>query len=201
MKLARFVVGAITSAAIWVGTWIGTGYVVGGAIRDGGGSGVTLLAAIVEAVALALLSVVFRPAILTTAMVWLSQRCGERAPVTKARPADADIAAGRPAGSREAGGGGAVMDMNEYALEVLARERMGELRAEANRSHQRRALRPPSRPLRIVLGRALIRMGRRLQGLRRPSLPDRRAWPGGPGFHRPERHGRMRPAQTGRKAS
>jgi hypothetical protein len=73
------------------------------------------------------------------------------------------------------------MDMNEFALEILARNRIAELRAEAERSHQRRAVRPRSRPFRIVLGHALIWMGRRLQGVRGPSLTDRRGSPRRPG--------------------
>ena len=66
------------------------------------------------------------------------------------------------------------MDMNEYGLEILARERIAELRAEAERSHQGRVVWLRSHPLRIVLGQALIRMGRSLQGVSGPPLTDRR---------------------------
>jgi hypothetical protein len=62
------------------------------------------------------------------------------------------------------------MDMNEYALEVLVRDRLAELRAEGERSNRLRAARPASRPLRIALGHALIRMGYHLRGVRRHSL-------------------------------
>ena len=51
------------------------------------------------------------------------------------------------------------MDMNEYALEVLARDRLKELRATRDRV-------AASRPLRVALGGALVRLGRRLQGVR-----------------------------------
>ena len=59
------------------------------------------------------------------------------------------------------------MDMNEYALEVLARERLAELRANCERLNLTRAPGRASRPLRVALGHALIRWGRRLQGGRR----------------------------------
>jgi hypothetical protein len=61
------------------------------------------------------------------------------------------------------------MDMNEYALEVLARDRLAELRANAQRAKESRWGRRSSRPLRAAIGHALIRMGRRLQGTRRYS--------------------------------
>jgi|SoiMetStandDraft_2_1073263.scaffolds.fasta_scaffold271955_2 hypothetical protein len=51
------------------------------------------------------------------------------------------------------------MDMNEYALEVLTRARLSELRATRDRV-------AASRPLRVSLGGALVRLGRRLQGVR-----------------------------------
>ena len=57
------------------------------------------------------------------------------------------------------------MDLNEYMLEVLARDRLAELREVAQRSHWPLAARPVSHPLRVALGRALIRIGRRLQGI------------------------------------
>ena len=55
------------------------------------------------------------------------------------------------------------MDMNEYALETLARERLAELRALAERAARARGGAPASRPLRAALGRALIRLGHRLR--------------------------------------
>jgi hypothetical protein len=71
-----------------------------------------------------------------------------------------------------------VMDMNEYALEILARDRLAELRAGAELANRIRAARPVSRPLRVVLGEALIRMGYRLQGVRRFPRQDRSGWRG-----------------------
>jgi hypothetical protein len=59
------------------------------------------------------------------------------------------------------------MDMNEYALEVLARDRLAELRADRERARLSRAPGRASRPLRAALGHALIRLGRRLEGGRR----------------------------------
>ena len=56
------------------------------------------------------------------------------------------------------------MDLNEYVLEVVARDRLAELREVAQRPHRIPAVRPVSHPARVALGRALIRIGRRLQG-------------------------------------
>jgi hypothetical protein len=61
------------------------------------------------------------------------------------------------------------VDMNEYALEVLARERLAELRANRERMNHWRAPERPWRPLRVALGHALIRWGCRLQGSRKLS--------------------------------
>jgi hypothetical protein len=58
------------------------------------------------------------------------------------------------------------MDMNEYVLEVVAQDRLAEMREAAARSHRVRAARRASRPMRIALGHGLIRIGRRLQGVR-----------------------------------
>jgi hypothetical protein len=55
------------------------------------------------------------------------------------------------------------MDMNEYALETLARDRLAELRAIGERTTRARAGALASRPLRAALGRALIRLGHRLR--------------------------------------
>ncbi|HEU4367258.1 MAG TPA: hypothetical protein VFV05_03400 [Methylomirabilota bacterium] len=55
------------------------------------------------------------------------------------------------------------MDMNVYVAEILARSHLAELRAQALRCHQaQQAAR--ARPLRVALGHALIRAGRRLLG-------------------------------------
>jgi len=62
------------------------------------------------------------------------------------------------------------MDMNEYALEILARDRLAELRATSERMRRVPGRRPASRLLRFALGHALIRLGRRMQGARRRSL-------------------------------
>ena len=119
-----------------------------------------------------------------TVMIWLSRRCGERVPMTKLRPADTDVAAGRPRGSRQ--WGGAVMDMNEYELEVLVRDRIADLGQQSQRVG---GVWPAFRSLRIVLGRALIRMGRRLQNVHRPARPDRGGWQRRPMLSAPDREG------------
>ena len=67
------------------------------------------------------------------------------------------------------------MDMNEYALEVLARDRLAELRANGERVIAASLGRRSPRPLRVAVGHALIRIGRRLQGPRRYSLATRAA--------------------------
>lgn len=66
------------------------------------------------------------------------------------------------------------MDMNEYALEVVAHCRLAERRAEAERWNRAEAARSASRRLRVALGHALIRMGSRLRGVRRDSLCEGR---------------------------
>lgn len=57
------------------------------------------------------------------------------------------------------------MDLNEYLLEFLARNRLDEMRAA--RAHWSRvdAAGPAERPLRVALGHALIRLGERLQAV------------------------------------
>ena len=55
------------------------------------------------------------------------------------------------------------MDLNEYVLEAVARDRLAELREVAQRPHRIPAVRPVSHPVRVALGRAPIRIGRRLQ--------------------------------------
>jgi hypothetical protein len=51
------------------------------------------------------------------------------------------------------------MDMNSYAIEVLARYQLQERHASAARFHRARAAAGPRRPLRVALGLALIRVG------------------------------------------
>lgn len=55
------------------------------------------------------------------------------------------------------------MDPNEYLVECLVKERLAEARAAAARSALARSL-PPRRPVRVVLGRALIRIGHWILG-------------------------------------
>ena len=55
------------------------------------------------------------------------------------------------------------MDLNAYALFQLARIRLDEAYADADRRAAVAALRPPSRPLRARVGALLVRLGRRLQ--------------------------------------
>lgn len=57
------------------------------------------------------------------------------------------------------------METNEYVLEVLARDRLAEMRAKGELSHRLRTGGPAARPLRVALGHALIRLGERLQGV------------------------------------
>ena len=78
------------------------------------------------------------------------------------------------------------MDMNEYALEVLVRDRLAEMRDEGERSSRIRAASPESRPLRLVLGHALIRMGDRLRG---PGAPRVTTDAGGAVERRSSSHG------------
>jgi hypothetical protein len=52
------------------------------------------------------------------------------------------------------------MDMNGYALEVLARDHLAELRARCERHELVRAAAPAASSLRVALGLALIRAGR-----------------------------------------
>jgi hypothetical protein len=60
------------------------------------------------------------------------------------------------------------MDMNDYALEILARDRLAELRATRERAYRARAGRRAPRSLRVALGHALIRLRRSiLDGHRR----------------------------------
>jgi hypothetical protein len=62
------------------------------------------------------------------------------------------------------------MDMNLYLVEWWAKERLDELRAALNREQLAEALRERP-PLRVTVGLALISLGQRLRGLRRPERP------------------------------
>jgi len=55
------------------------------------------------------------------------------------------------------------MDMNNYLIEWIAKERLGELRSALARQQLAASVRRPS-PLRVKLGLALIGFGRKLQG-------------------------------------
>jgi len=65
--------------------------------------------------------------------------------------------------------------MNAYVEEQLVREKLAEARAMAAREAVVRALRPLNRPIRVVLGLALIRVGHWLAGRqpRRAGQPSR----------------------------
>jgi hypothetical protein len=65
------------------------------------------------------------------------------------------------------------MDMNSYAIEVLARQQLEERYASAARFHEARAAAGPRRPLRVALGLALIRVGARALGSGRRTLAPR----------------------------
>lgn len=51
------------------------------------------------------------------------------------------------------------MDVNSYVIEMIARQQLAELRADAERQVQVRAAAGPARPLRVTLGLTLIRVG------------------------------------------
>jgi hypothetical protein len=51
------------------------------------------------------------------------------------------------------------MELNSYALELLTRERLAELRADAARHDRAQYATSAAMPLRVVLGLALIRAG------------------------------------------
>jgi hypothetical protein len=55
------------------------------------------------------------------------------------------------------------MDMNQYTLEVMVRERLAEMHAEAEGGRRGEMTTVPH-PLRNAIGRALIRAGTRLLG-------------------------------------
>ena len=57
------------------------------------------------------------------------------------------------------------MEVNNYALEMLVRDRLADLRAAAVQSARIRAARPESRPLRAALSRALDQVRQRLHSV------------------------------------
>jgi len=63
------------------------------------------------------------------------------------------------------------MDMNVYFAEWLIKERLAEARAAGARDALFHAHRPPRQPMRVALGRVLIRLGQRIQS-GRPSTAD-----------------------------
>jgi len=68
---------------------------------------------------------------------------------------------GRPGGVREAV---AVMDLDDYAVAIIVRERLAQMRAAAESSHLIRPSHTVAHRLRVAMGDALIRAGRRLKG-------------------------------------
>lgn len=54
------------------------------------------------------------------------------------------------------------MDMNEYCIQSMLKERIAEIRAEVWAANLRAAARPPQRPLRVVVGSLLVKAGTRL---------------------------------------
>ncbi|HEV8439630.1 MAG TPA: hypothetical protein VGT40_16195 [Methylomirabilota bacterium] len=56
------------------------------------------------------------------------------------------------------------MDVNEYLADQLVRHRLAEMREEARRYALAAALTPPRRPLRVLVGLGLIRLGTAVVG-------------------------------------
>ena len=54
--------------------------------------------------------------------------------------------------------------MDDYYVMEMTRQRLSELRSEARRHALAAAVRPARRPVRVVLGLALIRLGRLTRG-------------------------------------
>src|SRR5262245_8226766 len=61
-----------------------------------------------------------------------------------------------------------VMDMNEYVLEMLVRDRLAEIQAEVEQSNRVQAARAERRP-RFAWGDALVHLGHRLRRIQRYS--------------------------------
>ena len=55
------------------------------------------------------------------------------------------------------------MDMNEYCLNMMARQRLDDLREQAARIALRAQVRR-GQPLRVIVGHALVRLGNQLAG-------------------------------------
>ena len=51
---------------------------------------------------------------------------------------------------------------NDYILAALTHERLNDMRAEARAMALRAEARPPRRPVRVAVGRLLVRVGNRL---------------------------------------
>lgn len=56
------------------------------------------------------------------------------------------------------------MDMNDYQIDILVRQRLDDIRADARRAVLAAALAPPRQPLRVTLGVTLVRLGRWVLG-------------------------------------
>ena len=54
------------------------------------------------------------------------------------------------------------MDMNEYCLHSMMRERIADIHAEVRAAALRAAVRGPRQPVRVVVGQFLVRLGNRL---------------------------------------
>jgi hypothetical protein len=54
------------------------------------------------------------------------------------------------------------MGLNEYCLQAMVNERIEAMRADMRAAALRAALRGPRKPLRVVLGHLLVRVGTRL---------------------------------------
>jgi hypothetical protein len=54
------------------------------------------------------------------------------------------------------------MGMNEYCLQAMVNERLEQLRADMQAAALRRACRVARRPVRMVIGQLLVKMGTRL---------------------------------------
>jgi membrane protein DedA with SNARE-associated domain len=157
VRLTRFVVGAAASAAVWAGTWIGVGYAIanawsGDAWRTSG------VAAIVVGSAIVSLTVTIR------AVLRRSERSAVELDITLNR--EAEPSATERTEPHETGKGVAAMEMNEYLFETVARDRLAQMREAAERARRLRAAMPVSRSVQLALGHALIRIGRRVQGVR-----------------------------------
>jgi len=64
------------------------------------------------------------------------------------------------------------MDMNDYLIDTLVRQRLDDIRADARRAVLAAALAPPRQPLRVTLGVALMRLGRWVLGDEHGVVPE-----------------------------